>query len=460
MQHTTIIIMGVTGDLATKNLIPALYEIFSEQKNTDFTVIGVAHNGPSVHELSQRAGPHSTLFNQKLWDAYMQRVQLLDIDLTSAPEYAKLAELVTCTEGGKNSRRIIYCACPPQLFYTVATNCVKHAVIERGAEHTIVFEKPFGTSAQTAQQLNDALTQLLHEDQIMRADHYLAKELVETIAYLRFTNQVFEPLWNSNHIEHVVIHLKEQVTATARAQLYDTLGVVRDVIQSHALQLLALIAMEAPRTLEGDDLHAEKMKILRNTKVTQALFGQYRGYTEHPGINQHSTTPTYAQITCTIDTPRWQHVPFIIQAGKGLDRLCTEIKIVFKEPMCKLSTGCPVLSNELIIQIAPQGIFELSVNIKSSYTKAMQDTAHPAIMPITLSFCYSCVWLYTPQAYRVIFEQLMDGKHSLSVPFTEIEQAWRIVDPIIHERYPDIPVYEVGTAGPLQKAEQPKKGVS
>jgi glucose-6-phosphate 1-dehydrogenase len=202
------------------------------------------------------------------------------------------------------------------------------------------------------------------------------------------------------------------------------------------------------------------MKVLRKTTITQALFGQYRGYTQHTGVNPHSTTPTYAQITCTVDTPRWQQVPFIIQAGKGLDRLCTEIKIVFKQPTCNLSTGCPVLNNELIIQIAPQGTFELSVNIKSSYTKAHKDTAHTPIMPITLNFCYSCVWLYTPQAYRVIFEQLMGGKHSLSVPFAQIEQAWRIVDPIIHERYPGIPVYEVGTAGPLQKSEQTKKGLS
>ncbi len=463
LNNSIIIIIGVTGDLATKNLIPALYELFTEQQNVNFSCIGIAHNSLSILEILQKVRPFLKQFDQKKWDLFIQKWHFLTADITDAKSYAALAEIINKVENNKNSNRIIYCACPPQLFQTVASNCIEHKIIEHKTEHKIVFEKPFGTNAQTAEQLNDELKKLLPDNQIIRADHYLAKELVETVAYLRFTNEFFEPLWNSNHIEYVVITLKETVTVEQRAGLYDTLGVVRDVIQSHALQLLSLVAMEAPVTLEGQYLHAEKLAILKKTTITHALFGQYLGYAAHAGVQPHSTTPTYALITCTIDTPRWQKVPFIIQAGKALDKQATEIKIVFKQPTCKLSTGCPIFHNELIIKIAPRGEFALSVNIKKpSYAHpglpALQTTqdrpdADNAIMPINLNFCYSCMWPYTPQAYRVIFENLINNVGSISVPFAEIDQAWKIVDSVIQEHTPNLLFYEIGSPGPLQATE-------
>ncbi len=298
---------------------------------------------------------------------------------------------------------------------------------------------------QTAQDLNNKLNTILLDDQIIRADHYLAKELVETVSFLRFTNEIFEPLWNSDHVDHVEIILKESITVEQRAGLYDTLGVVRDVIQNHALQLLALIGMEAPVTLEGQQLHKEKLAVLEKTTITQAIFGQYISYATHSGVAPESTTPTYALLTCQIDTPRWQKVPFIIQAGKALDKQTTQIKIIFKQPVCKLSTGCSIFHNELIITIAPRGEFSLSINIK-------KPDALNQVMPIDLNFCYSCMWPYTPQAYRVIFENIINNAESISVPFAEIERAWEIVDQLISKNN-SLLFYKIGSNGPQEAIE-------
>lgn len=451
-NNSTIIILGATGDLATKNLIPALYELYTENPDTHFSLIGVAHNSITPSELKDKVRRYITQFDQNKWDLFIKKSYFLTADIEDPQSYTALSELISRLEAGQLCNRIIYCACPPQLYIPIATNCVEHKIIEKQDEknavpwYKIIFEKPFGTDTQTAQDLNNALKKILSDDQIIRADHYLAKELVETVAYLRFTNEIFEPLWNSEHIEYVLITLKETVTVEERASLYDSLGVVRDVIQSHALQLLSLVAMEAPLTLEGQQLHSEKIAVLKKTTITNAIFGQYLSFAGHKGVKPRSTTPTYALITCKIDTPRWHKTPFLIQAGKGLDKQTTQITVVFKQPVCRLSTGCPIYHNELTIKIAPRSEFSLSVNIK------MPQNSNE-IMPINLNFCYSCMWPYTPQAYRVIFENILQNIGSISVPFSEIEQTWKIVDPIIKEHYKDINFYEIGSSGPVQATD-------
>lgn len=450
MNSTTIIIIGATGDLATKNLLPALYELWVEKPDKKISIIGIAQDHITSAELLEKTRPFITCFEQKLWQQFTEHVSYLAGDVTKPQIYMDLSELVGLVEGSQLSQRILYSACPPQLFIQVVRNACAAKILHRQdyailTRHIIVIEKPFGTDLQSAQELNTELTNLLNEHQIIRADHYLAKDLVETVAYLRFTNEIFEPLWNKEHIEYIILTLNESEDVQDRISLYNTLGVVKDVIQSHALQLLSLIAMESPASLHGKSLHREKLSVLKKTTITHAIFGQYIGYTEQIKNNHHSTTATYTLLTCNIDTPRWENVPFILQAGKALDKHSTSIKIVFKQPACKL-TKCPLYHNELVIKLAPENELDLTINIKKPHVQTEKPIQHE-ITPVTLNFCYNCMWPYTPQAYRTIFENIMHGDYSISVPFEEIRASWNIIDSLNLEK--QIPFYyEKGSSAP------------
>ncbi len=239
MNSTTIIIIGATGDLATKNLLPALYELWVEKPDKKISIIGIAQDHITAAELLEKTRPFITRFDQKLWQQFAEHVHYLAGDVTKPQIYIHLAEAVGLVEGSQLAQRILYCACPPHLFIQVVRNACAAKILHRQdhtvlTRHIIVIEKPFGTDLQSAQELNTELTRLLNEHQIIRADHYLAKDLVETVAYLRFTNEIFEPLWNKEHIEYIILTLNESEDVQDRISLYNTLGVVKDVIQSHA----------------------------------------------------------------------------------------------------------------------------------------------------------------------------------------------------------------------------------
>ncbi len=203
--------------------------------------------------------------------------------------------------------------------------------------------------------------------------------------------------------------------------------------------------MESPASLHGENLHKEKISVLKKTTITHAIFGQYIGYTEQIENNPHSATATYTLLTCNIDTPRWENVPFILQAGKALDKHSTSIKIVFKQPACKL-TKCPLYHNELVIKLAPENELDLTINIKKPHGQA-EKPIQQEITPVILNFCYNCMWPYTPQAYRTIFENIMHGDYSISVPFEEIKASWNIIDSLNLEK--QVPFYyEQGSSAP------------
>ena len=265
--------------------------------------------------------------------------------------------------------------------------------------------------------------------------------MVSNIALVRFTNSIFEPLWNNHYISQVQIILNEKLCVGNRGAYYDKYGALKDMLQNHMLELLALIGMEAPKMLTGEQIRAERAKVLSQVRVVDALIGQYNGYLQEPHVRQESKTETFVAAHLMIDNPRWAGVPFFLKTGKCLYQKDTAIHILFKKVECLLATECPSDSNCLTIQVTPNSSFFLTLNVKKpGFVKE--------VMPVRMEFCHSCMFKeHNAESYEVIFDEVMRGEHSVSVRFDEIEHAWKIVDTINAMKLP-ICMYERGSHGP------------
>jgi glucose-6-phosphate 1-dehydrogenase len=309
-----------------------------------------------------------------------------------------------------------------------------------------VYEKPFGHDLKSAQTINECIKNNINETQVYRIDHYLTKEVVSNIAMIRFTNCVLEPLWSNRYIDQVQIVLSESGGIEGRGAFYDSAGALRDVVQNHMLEMLALICMESPEKLTGDYIRAERVKVLEKVRFIDGILGQYNGYLSEKSVNASSRTDTYASLKLAVDTPRWAGVPFYLKTGKRLDKKETIIHIKFKQVDCLLMRGCPTDSNWLTIQIAPEAIFLLTLNAKVVGSSDQ-------VAPVGMEFCHSCVYgLQTPEAYEVLLEEVMRGEQSISVRFDEIEYAWNLTDTIIAKQLP-VYQYEQGSTGPQEEKD-------
>jgi glucose-6-phosphate 1-dehydrogenase len=280
---------------------------------------------------------------------------------------------------------------------------------------------------------------------VYRIDHYLTKEVVSNIAMIRFTNCVLEPLWSNRYIDHVQIILSESVGIENRGGYYDAYGALRDVVQNHMLELLALICMESPEKLTGDYIRMERVKVLKKLQFLDGILGQYEGYEQEPQVKSNSTTDTYAVLKLAVNTPRWSGVPFYLKTGKYLHKKETIIHIKFKQVNCLLLQGCPTDSNWLTIQIDPEATFVLTLNVKKP--NSME------IVPVGMEFCHSCIFgLQTPQAYEVLFEEIIRGEQSVSVRFDEIEYAWKLIDAVEDKKLP-LFKYAKGSTGPQEEKQ-------
>jgi len=279
---------------------------------------------------------------------------------------------------------------------------------------------------------------------VYRIDHYLTKEIVSNIAMIRFTNCVFEPLWSHRYIDQVQIIASETIGLEGRGAYYDQFGALRDVVQNHMLELLALVCMESPEKLTGDFVRGERAKVLEKVQFVEGILGQYEGYAQEESVQPNSTTETYASLKFFVNNARWSGVPFYIKTGKCLDKKETTIHIKFKQVDCLLLRGCPMDSNWLTIKIAPDQAFLLTLNAKDP-------NSIDKIVPVQMEFCHSCIFgLQTPQAYEVIFEEVMRGEQSISVRYDEIEFAWQIIDQIFAQKL-RVYQYKKATTGPQEE---------
>lgn len=454
MNECTFIIFGATGDLAKRKIFPALYNLLVQKKLQKILIVGTAFEQKKVEEIIVGAREHIVGdIDETIWAHLQSQVHYERIDFTNEHDFARLAQQVAMLEQRyqMQGNRLAYLAVASSFFtqitqQVVATGLITKTNPDSKPWHRIVYEKPFGKDEQSAHAINDCIAQLLDEKQVYRIDHYLTKELVANIALIRFTNCVFEPLWNNRFIDNVQIILSEQIGVAERGAYYDQYGALRDVVQNHMLEVMALIAMETPQKLTGEFIRDARAQALQKIRFVDGILGQYQGYTQEKAVAQNSTTETFAALYLTIDNPRWNGVPFYLKTGKCLDKKETVIHIKFKQVDCLLTKNCPSESNYLTIRLYPDASFFLTLNTKKIGTSQ-------EIEPVEMEYSYAPdLKEHMSSGYEILIEEVIRGEQSVSVRFDEIEYAWHVIDAIRAAQLP-LALYPQGSKGP-QAAEQ------
>jgi glucose-6-phosphate 1-dehydrogenase len=444
VHDATIVIFGITGDLAKRKLLPAIYKL-AEKKCNKALIIGIARSDSTAEQILTQAKAFIPKVEDKTWEKLRSSFYYNQTDFNNPEDYIKMKEFIEDKESAHDmpGNRIYYFATPTDAFGTVAENLSKYGIIKKSGKtfSRIVFEKPFGHDLKSAGELNAHINKTFKEEEIYRIDHYLGKELVGNIALIRFTNKFLEPLWNSKNIEHVEIIMIEKMDIEERGKFYDKHGALKDVVQNHVLQLLALTAMEEPKMLTGEYIRAQKAKVLNKTKVTDFILGQYEGYKSEQGVDPKSDTETFAALRLEIDTPRWKGVPFYIKAGKSLDKKNISIHLKFKHTKCLLMTECPEDTNYFDISIQPDEGFSFELNTKIPGEKYR-------VTPVEMGFKQTNLFENTSEAYEILIEDICKGDQSMFVRNDEIEYSWKIIDTIAKEDNKKIYPYQKGSSGP------------
>jgi glucose-6-phosphate 1-dehydrogenase len=473
-----IVIFGATGDLTKRKLIPALYSLHRQNLlGAGCAIIGAARS-PMTHEEFRKTMREAMqeFADEKPddvdWQAFASMLFYNQTDIKDPASYQRLKELLAQMdrERGTSGNRLFYLATPPSSYSQVIQVLGQfelHRSQESGSWVRIIVEKPFGHDAQSARELNRQIHQVFDENQVYRIDHYLGKETVQNINVLRFGNGIFEPLWNRNYIDHVQITAAESIGVENRAGYYEGAGALRDMIQNHMLQLLALIAMEPPVAMEAVSVRDEKVKVIRSmrslneTDIKQiSVHGQYGkgiisgkevpAYREEEGVNQNSKTETFAAVVFHVDNWRWADVPFYVRSGKRLPKRVTEVAIQFKRvPDLLFGHDIQLDPNWLIIRIQPdEGI---SIKFEAKVPGQMIQ-----IRPVSMDFQYGTSFgKKSPEAYERLLLDAMIGDPTLYARADMVELSWDLVMPILHgwEKDPNISNYPAGTWGP-EEADQ------
>jgi glucose-6-phosphate 1-dehydrogenase len=459
------IVFGGTGDLAERKLLPALYHRQVDGQITEPTrIIGVSRSAMSDDEY--RAFAHEALkqfikepLQQDQVDQFLAKLQYVAIDALSDNGWDELKNRL---DGDTRKKRAYYLAVGPSLFGEIATRLRAHDLIT--PETRIVVEKPIGRDLESAHILNDTLGEVFTEDQTFRIDHYLGKETVQNLMALRFANTLYEPLWNSAHIDHVQITVAESVGVEGRADYYDKAGALRDMVQNHLLQLLCLVAMEPPASMDANAVRDEKLKVLRSLEpITEVncekltVRGQYssgasgggpvKGYLEELEGGE-SNTETFVGIKAEIGNWRWAGVPFYMRTGKRLAKRVSEIVVAFKPVPHSIfgASAGRMIANKLVMRLQPDEGVKQWIMIKDPGPGGMR-LRH---MPLDMSFA-DAFDVRNPDAYERLILDVIRGNQTLFMRRDEVEAAWAWIDPVLKAwETADQPVqqYTAGTWGP------------
>lgn len=478
IEPFTMVVFGGAGDLSQRKLLPTIYHLFVEgELPKDFSLIGFG-----LTEMSDRKYRdlikegvkkyRGEEFNDKKWKEFQKHLYYLSSPFEKDNNYKKLREKIKkigipVSKG--NIEIIYYMAVPPKATPIIVERLKNHGMCKEIFNTKIIVEKPFGWDRKSAVELNNILLGAFEENQIFRIDHYLAKETVQNILFFRFSNSIFEPIWNSRNIDNVQITAVESIGVGHRGKYYEQAGVVRDMVQNHILQLVALVAMEVPVGLEADYIRDEKAKIFHSIRKMNeghidnfTVRGQYGsgsidgkkaiGYREEKDIDENSNTPTFIAAKLFIDNWRWAKVPFYIRTGKRLSKKITEICIQFKQPPLRLfgRTCEPLEPNVLILSIQPKERISLKFGVK--YPKE-----YNKIYPVYMDFSYQDEFKMKPHPpYERLLIDSMKGDLTLFIRQDSIKTMWEIVDPITGrwESNPpkDFPNYRAGTWGPEESS--------
>ncbi|HLN75851.1 MAG TPA: glucose-6-phosphate dehydrogenase [Nocardioidaceae bacterium] len=468
----SLVIFGVTGDLARKKLMPAVYDLANRGLlPPGFSLVGFARRDWADQDFAQivhdSVRAHSrTEFREEVWRQLSEGFRFVPGDFNDDEAFDALRRTVEELDKarGTGGNHAFYLSIPPRFFPDVIGQLKEHGLADQtdGSWRRVVVEKPFGHNLESARELNAMINEVFPSGSVFRIDHYLGKETVQNILAMRFSNTLFEPIWNSNYVDHVQITMAEDIGIGGRAGYYDGIGAARDVIQNHLLQLMALIAMEEPTSFDAKNLRLEKQKVLESVQLPRRLDlttarGQYTegwsggvkvsGYTEEQDIPGDSRTETYAAIKLNIESRRWAGVPFYLRAGKRLGRRVTEVAVVFKRaphlPFAATATEM-LTQNALVIRVQPDEGITMRFGSKVPGT-AME------IRDVTMDFAYGGSFTESsPEAYERLILDVLLGEPPLFPRHEEVELSWKILDPIVEywaeHGKPD--TYASGTWGP------------
>ena len=457
-RHFTIVIFGASGDLTQRKLAPALFHLHAIgalPERCRFVAFARSDlNDETYRQLLFEVSSDDYESDLESWLEFATQVKYFQGSSNDASSLNQLDEFIRRdTSDGAADDRLYYLALSPTLYESTVSALGEAGMLdETNGVRRLVVEKPFGTDLDTARLLNQAIHARANEHQLFRIDHYLGKDTVQNLIVFRFGNTIFEPLWNRNYIDHVQISVLEDLDVGDRAAYYEHSGVLRDMFQSHLLQLLALAAMEPPATDHADSLRDEKAKVLsaiRRPTSDQAAMnsvrGQYRGYRELDGVSQASSTATYAALRLFVDNWRWQGVPFYLRSGKALNQKYTEVAIQFREPPHRIfgdEATSGLVPNMLRIVIQPNEAIRLTIDNKKPGARLQAEAQELEYkFPVGMR-----------DAYERLLLDAIAGDASLFTRSDEIELSWAVVDPYIEawetELAAQLYPYERGTWGP------------
>lgn len=470
-----IFIFGGSGDLNYRKLTPALYNLFlDEWMPEQFAIAGIGRSPYTDDAYRQHLLEGVTKFSRRKgklnghWTEFSQHVNYLQMNADDEQAYSLITDVVKAKEAewGVHPNVVFYLAVAPQLVPSIASKLGALNICSDTSSTRIVVEKPFGHDLQSAHELNTLLTSMFEEEQIFRIDHYLGKETVQNIIALRFANALFEPLWNRHYIDHIQITAAESVGLEGRGGYFEHAGALRDMVQNHILQILCMVAMEAPVSFDANEIRNKKVDVLNAIRKIEhsqvhdfAVRGQYSsgwkkgtevvGYREETGVNPNSNTDTFAAAKFYIDNWRWQGVPFYVRTGKYLHDKATHINIEFK-PAPHYSFPSEAAeswrSNRLTISIQPN----MDISVRFQVKRPGQTMS---LDPVDMKFHYEeAEGEHAPEAYETLLLDVMEGDATLFMRADQVEAAWKVIMPILEtweNRKPqDFPNYTPDSWGP------------
>ena len=443
-------IFGGSGDLTYRKLLPALYKMsLASDIDTTFRIIAIGRRNYSSEEYIEIAKEWVSkfakeVFNELKFEEFSKRIDYFKMDISRQEEYAALNEYYQTNNIDKH---LFYFAVAPKMFLPI-TSGIKQFECSKNCK--VIIEKPFGENLEAATELNEVMEKVFLKENIYHIDHYLGKEMIQSIQTLRFKNAIFKGIWNKDYIENVQISAFESVGVETRGGYYDESGALKDMVQNHLFQVLSIVAMEQPTDMTSDGIHDEQLKVLKSLKKIDSadladylVMGQYRGYQEEPNVAFDSSTETFVALKLFVENERWKNVPFYIRTGKKLRKRETEVVIQFKK------TDETTEGNVLIIKIQPNEGVYLRFNTK-------RPGITNEIEKVSMNFCQSCMEdfkLNTPEAYERLLTACINGDRTLFSKWDQIVVSWNFVDDIIrkfNENDKPLVVYDVNTLGPKE----------
>ncbi len=471
MNPFVIVIFGATGDLAKRKLFPALFSLYKEGllggKDNKMYIVGFARRPFGDKEYADMIGEALDLKGNPEWENFAKNIYYQQGFFDEGAGYNGLIKKLNDfdDEIGACITRLFYLATPPDNYSAILHHLASTKLSEgcgQGSEKwtRLAIEKPFGKDLDTARQLDKTLGEIFEERQVYRVDHYLGKETVQNMLAFRFANSIFEPIWNNKYIDHVQITWSETATVSRRGNFFDGVGMLRDVMQNHLMQIMATVTMEQPKSFTKEDVREQRAKAIKSIRLFDSasvrenvVRAQYEGYTEENGVAKDSRTDTYVAMKLCVDTPRFSNVPFYLRAGKAMEKNLVDIKIVFRQTCHVLfkEYGCPEVGNVLTIKIQPDEGIGIRVITKQPWQQRHEEKL-PDLATVDMSFDYQQSFGgHGLEAYGRILLDILRGDQMLFNRSDELESSWGLMSSILRgweNDKDDLSLYPVCSSGP------------